>query len=65
MLLPPARLVVEAYLLALAHYRPEVLRLHLARAVPSGLDRRLVHALDARAQDRLPLRVVAWLDERS
>lgn len=36
--------------LCLAHHRPEPGRLHLARSFASGLDRRFVHALDAKAR---------------
>ena len=48
----------EAHLIELAVDRPEVAGVHLAVAGASGLDRRLVHGLDAARADRGVLRLV-------
>jgi hypothetical protein len=59
-----ARLEVrEADLVELAVDRPEVGRLHLARARLAGLDRRLVHRDDAPGADRRQLGVVDRLEQ--
>jgi hypothetical protein len=44
----------EANFIAFAVDRPEVTALHLARTGPAGLDRGLVHRLDARGTNRPP-----------
>ena len=62
--LVPARLEErEAHLVVLAIDRPEVRRVHLARPGAPGLDRRLVHRLDAAGADRRELRLVDGLEQ--
>jgi len=53
----------EAHFVVLAVDRPEVRRLHLACARAPGLDRRLVHCLDAAGFDGGELRLVDRLQQ--